>query len=181
MVEPVRMNRWSRVIHFWLYLDAILNASYAQTFINSCPTLVNSTLPSATGCWFSSIFNERYTRYTTLVVDPDAWSVIKQFVRIRWWYRETDVSTGNSVLGWLWWMMGIPGSGSLIILVWFFLSACLISCFSSCSSSWKIVVEFHLFFFFITGTLFHARAFLFFYQITLFLDEIIFSTNFLSS
>lgn len=27
-------------------------------------------------------------------------------------------------------MMGIPGSGSLIILVWFFLSACLISCFN---------------------------------------------------
>lgn len=45
-------------------------------------------------------------------------------------------------------MMEIPGSGSLIILVWFFLSACLISCFSSCSSSWKIVVEFYLFIFF---------------------------------
>lgn len=65
-------------------------------------------------------------------------------------------------------MMGIPGSGSLIILVWFFLSACLISCFSLVLLTGKLsFVSFIFFFLFITGTLFYARAFLFFVTILL--------------
>lgn len=62
-------------------------------------------------------------------------------------------------------MMGIPGSGSLIILVWFFLSACLISCFSLVLGKLSFVS--FIFFLFITGTLFYARAFLFFVTILL--------------
>lgn len=61
-------------------------------------------------------------------------------------------------------MMGIPGSGSLIILVWFFLSACLISCFSLVLLTGKLSFVSFIFFLFITGTLFYARAFLFYYN-----------------
>lgn len=64
-------------------------------------------------------------------------------------------------------MMGIPGSGSLIILVWFFLSACLISCFSLVLLTGKLSFVNFIFFLFITGTLFYARAFLFFVTILL--------------
>lgn len=60
-------------------------------------------------------------------------------------------------------MMGIPGSGSLIILVWFFLSACLISCFSLVLLTGKLSFVSFIFFLFITGT-FYARAFLFCYN-----------------